>query len=249
MKSTLLHRLVLIKVPWWKLINAEAGRGTFREVWMLRWMPELSVALAEALVHGVTIEQAAGNANRERAKESTSITALADLVRAALVADLSDAATACIEQLQAVAIHASDITDLMLVRVLRYGTARKLPEEALRALILSMSVEVNAGVRSGSHGLDQETANARMEAMLAYDEALGLFGDESLSRAWRIQLERMVEDDQVAAWVAGLSLRRLHDLKSWQIAAVSVAFSRHMSGQEPQISGAFLKAFSAEAPR
>jgi hypothetical protein len=248
MKSTLLHRLVLINVPWGKLIDAEAGRGTFREVWMLRWVPELSVALAEALIHGVTIEQAAGNATREKAKASTSITAIADLIRAALVADLSDAATACIEQLQAAATHASDVTDLMqavasLVRVLRYGTARKLPEEALRALILSMSVEVNAGVRTGSHGLDQETSIARVRAMLAYDEALSMFGDESLAGSWRTQLGRMVEDDQVAAPVAGLSLRRLHDLKAWKMNGVSAAFSRHMSGQEPQKAGAFLEGF------
>jgi hypothetical protein len=248
MKSTLLHRLALIDVAWGKLIDAEAGRGTFREVWMLRWVPELSVALAEALVHGVTIEQAAGNATIEKSKELTSITALADLIRAALVADLPDAAAACIQKLQAAAIHASDITDLMcavapLVRVLRYGTARKLPEEALRALILSMGVEVNAGVRTGSHGLDREAATARLQAMLAYDEALSLFGDESLSGSWLAQLGRMVEDDQVASSVAGLSLRRLHDLKAWRMNGVSAAFSRHMSGQEPQQAGAFLEGF------
>jgi hypothetical protein len=248
LKSTLLHRLVLIKVPWGKLVDAEAGRGTFREVWMLRWVPELSVRLAEALIYGVTIEQAAGNATRERAKTSESITALADLIRAALVADLPDAATACIEQLQAAAIRASDITDLMravapLVRVLRYGTARKLPEEALRSLILSLSVEVNAGVRTGSHGLDQETANERVQAMLAYDEALGLFGDDALTTGWRIQLGRIVEDDQVAPSVAGLSLRRLHDLKAWDVARVATGFSLHMSGQEPQKAGAFLEGF------
>jgi Family of unknown function (DUF5682) len=56
-------------------------------------------------------------------------------------------------------------------------------------------------------------------------------------------LGRMVEDDQVAASVAGLSLRRLHDLKSWQMTTVSAAFSRHMSGQEPQKAGAFLEGF------
>jgi hypothetical protein len=248
LKSTMLHRLVLIKVPWGKLIDAEAGRGTFREVWMLRWMPELSVALAEALIYGVTIEQAAGNATRERAETAESITELADLIRAALVADLSDAATACIEQLQAAAIRASDITDLMravapLVRVLRYGTARKLPEGALRSLIQSLSVEVNAGVRTGSHGLDQETADARVQAMLAYDEALGLFGDEALSAGLQIQLGRMVEDDQVAASVAGLSLRRLHDLKAWEMTRVSAGLSLHMTGREPQKAGAFLEGF------
>jgi hypothetical protein len=240
--------LNLIQVPWGRLAEAEAGRGTFREVWVLRWVPELSVALAEALIHGVTIEQAAGNWMRERATATNSVTALAELIRAALVADLPEAATSCIQRLQEAAIHASDITDMMsaiapLVRVLRYGTARKMPEDALRALVMAMSVEVNAGVRIGSHSLDQEAATARVHAMRAYDEALGIFGDDSLSENWRRQLGLMVDDDQVAASVAGLSLRRLHDLRAWDLPAVAAAFSRHTSGQELQRAGAFLESF------
>jgi hypothetical protein len=247
-KSSLLHRLQLIAVPWGELVEAEAGRGTFREVWKLRWEPELSVALAEALIHGVTIEQAAGNATLERAKTTASVTELASLIRAALVADLPDAATACIALLQAAAIHASDITDLMqavapLVKVLRYGAARKLPEEALRSLIEALSVEVNAQVRIGSHGLDEEAAKARVIAMRAFDEALGLFSDPALSTSWRHQLGQMVEDDQVVPAVSGLSLRRLHDLAEWTPAHVATAFSLHTSGREPQIAGAFLESF------
>lgn len=251
MKSSLLHRLQLISVPWGKLLEAEAGRGTFREVWTLRWEPELSVALAEALIHGVTIEQAAGNATLERARATSSVTELAGLIRAALVADLEESATACIALLQAAAIHASDITDLMqavapLVKVLRYGTARKLPEEALRALIGALSVEVNAQVRIGSHGLDADAAEARVRAMRAFDEALGLFGDESLSGSWKHQLGLMVEDDQVVPAVAGLSLRRLHDLAIWTPTQVATAFSLHTSGsslQTPANAGAFLESF------
>jgi hypothetical protein len=175
-------------------------------------------------------------------------TELAELIRAALVADLPEAATSCIERLQEAAIHASDITDLMsaiapLVRVLRYGNARKMPEDALRALVLAMSAEVNAGVRVGSHSLDQDAATARVQAMRAYDEALGIFADASLSENWRRQLGLMVEDDQVAASVAGLSLRRLHDLLVWDLPAVAAAFSRHTSGQELQKAGAFLENF------
>lgn len=248
LKSTLLHRLTLIKVPWGRLIDAEAGRGTFREVWSLRWVPELSVALAEALIHGVTIEQAAGNATRERAKNSDSITELAELIRAALVADLPEPATDCIASLQALAIRASDVTDLMqavppLVRVLRYGSARRLPEEALRALILSLSAEVNAGVRTGSHALDQDAAAKRMAGMQHYDEALRLLGDRDLLEVWRTQLAALVDDPQIAAAVAGLGLRQLHNARAWEIAAVALAFARQMSGHEPQRSGAFLEGF------
>ena len=172
LKSTLLHRLNLIDVPWGKLMDAQAGRGTFREVWVIEWEPWYSVSLAEALVYGVTIE--AGR-SQYHAEES----ARDDIDHRACRPDPAGsgcgpagAAASCIEQLQAVAVNSGDITDLMkavspLVQVLRYGTARRLPEDALRSLILSISVEINAGVRIGSRGLDEETAAARIAAMEA----------------------------------------------------------------------------------
>jgi hypothetical protein len=73
LKSTLLHRLDLIAVPWGRLIDAQAGRGTFRESWKLACAPEFSVRLAEALVHGPTIEQAAAGAATAQAEKSTAI--------------------------------------------------------------------------------------------------------------------------------------------------------------------------------
>ena len=248
LKSTLLHRLNLIHVRWGRLLDANSSRGTFREVWMLSWQPELSVALAEALIYGVTIEQAAANATLERARNTNSVTTLADLIHAALIADLPDAATACIDLLQAAAVSASDITDLMravspLVRVLRYGSARKLPEEALRALILSLSIEINAGVRIGSRSLDEPTAAARIEAMEGFDEALTLFADPALTASWNAELAHLVDDDQVVAPVAGLSLRRLHDRRIWSADAVAAAFARHTTAGDPQHAGAFLEAF------
>jgi len=248
LKSTLLHRLNLINVPWGKLTDAQAGRGTFREVWVIEWEPWYSVSLAEALVYGITIEQAAANATLKKARETTSITTLAGLIQGALVADLPETAASCIEQLQAVAVNSSDITDLMkavapLVRVLRYGTARRLPEDALRSLILSISVEINAGVRISSRGLDDETAAARIAAMEAYDEALRLFGDDALTSSWRSEMGNMVEDDQVTPSVAGLSLRRLHDVNAWEADKVAAEFSRHTGSRLPKESGAFLEGF------
>jgi Family of unknown function (DUF5682) len=250
LKSTLLHRLSLINVPWGVLVEADGGRGTFREIWRLSWQPELSVALAEALVFGVTIEEAAGAATLDCAARSTSIAELADLVRAALVADLEGAAKNAISRLQEVAVNASDITDLMnaappLVAILRYGAARKLPEDALRALVTALAVEVNAGVRLGSHHLAEDAARARLVAMRAYDEGLGLFDDEALLQAWRRELALMIDDDQVAAPVVGFCLRRLHALSIWDEEAIAAAFSRYMGGQPPVLAGAFLESFLA----
>jgi hypothetical protein len=248
LKSTLLHRLLILDVPWGKLVEAETGRGTFREVWRLRWIPELSVSLGEALVYGGTIEQAAANAQLERTRRSTLISEQAELIRAALVADLPAAAKACIERLRETAVEASEVTELMravvpLGRVLRYGTARELPEAELRSLVHALSVEVNAGVRLASHNLDEDAAAARVGAMRAFDEVLHLIGDESLIDSWYQQLAAMVNDEQVAAQVAGLSLRRLHDLRTWDLQRVSSAFSFHTHGGTPQRAGAFLENF------
>jgi len=248
LKSTLLHRLNLINVPWGKLLDAQAGRGTFREVWVIEWEPCYSVSLAEALVYGVTIEQAAAHATLQKARDTTSITELASLIQRALVSDLAETAASCIAQLQAVAVNSSDITDLMkavspLVRVLRYGTARRIPEDALRSLILSISVEINAGVRMGSRGLDEEITAARISAMEAYDEALRLLGDDALTSSWREELGKIVDDDQVTSSIAGLSLRRLHDVRAWDPERVAAEFSRHTGSRQAKESGAFLEGF------
>lgn len=248
LKSTLLHRLNLINVPWGKLTDAQAGRGTFREIWVIEWEPAYSVSLAAALVYGVTIEQAAANSTLKKAHETTSITELAGLIQSALVADLPETAASCIQQLQSVAVSSSDITDLMnavspLVRVLRYGTARRLPEDALRSLILSISVEINAGVRIASRGLDEATATVRIVAMEAYDEALRLFADDALTASWRNELARIVTDDQVMPSIAGLSLRRLHDVRAWEPDRVATEFARHTGSRQPKESGAFLEGF------
>jgi Family of unknown function (DUF5682) len=127
--------------------------------------------------------------------------------------------------------------------VLRYGTARRLPEDALRSLILSISVEINAGVRMGSRGLDEETAAARISAMEAYDEALRLLGDDALTSSWRNELGKTVSDDQVTPSIAGLSLRRLHDVRAWEPDRVAAEFARHSGSRQPKQSGAFLEGF------
>ncbi|ATQ70943.1 MULTISPECIES: DUF5682 family protein [Methylosinus] len=248
-KSTLLHRLLLLGVSWGTLIEADAGRGTFREIWRLSWRPEFSVALAEALIYGVTIEEAAGNIIRDRAAHCARVMDMAKIVRASLVADLPDAAGAAISALQALAVDASDLTDLMLAiaplaSALRYGVARRLPEEALRALVHALAVEVNAGVRIGSRQLAADVAAARVAAMRGFDEALAIFDAPDLVAGWRKALTLIVEDEQSAPAAAGFALRRLLDLGLWTAEAAAAAFVRRMSAA-PLEAGAFLEHFVA----
>lgn len=248
-KSTLLHRLTLLGVHWGRLTESGKSRGTFREIWMLAWQPEFSVRLAEALIYGVTIEQAAGGRARALAEKETNIATLADLVRHCLLADLAVAARDCIARMQAAAVGAADITQLTkavppLAEILRYGVARKIPESELRALTHALCVEVNAGLVHACQNLDEDAAAAMTTAVAAYDAALPLIGDDALSEVWLSSLSSLLRSANPAPAIAGIALRRLHDRQSLDIDHVAGEFSRRMSPALPPLAaGQFLEGF------
>ncbi|MBO0752125.1 MAG: hypothetical protein J2P53_08440, partial [Bradyrhizobiaceae bacterium] len=162
-KSQLLHRLALLNVPWGTALSAGHSRGSFRENWRLRWEPEFSIRLAEALVYGTTVEQAAGNAAVARAEQATSLEAISAIVRGCLDAGLDQAAGCAIARLQRQSAATNDIASLAgavppLADVLRYGTARAMPLEALRLLVTSLTEAVCAGLVYACRGLQPEPA-------------------------------------------------------------------------------------------
>jgi hypothetical protein len=249
LKSTLLHRLDLIAVPWGRLIDAEAGRGTFREVWKLCWQPEFSVRLAEALVHGPTVAEAAAGAATAGAAASAGIAELTRLVRQCLLADLPVAAEACIARLQSAAVNAADMVGLAgsvppLVSILRYGTARKIPEDALAALTHALAVEVIAGGTVASRNLDEEAAGRLCAAFAAFDAALDLFGAQDLIEGWCRTLAALVADASAAPVIAGFATRRLYERSAATAEATAAALARALSpANPPKSAGAFLGGF------
>jgi len=248
-KSTLLHRLDLMGVPWGRIVDAAAGRGTFREIWRLAWAPELSVRLAEALVHGITIEQAAAGSALAGTEASAGIHDLAGLVRRCLLADLPDAAERCIARLQAAAVNAVDVAGLMeavppLVSILRYGTARKIPAEALSSLTKAMTAEIHAGLAVACANLDDTGAGRMREAMTAFDAAQGLLADEHLDAEWLRRLRAVADDPATVPLLAGLALRRLYDRSALREDEVAAAFSRALSPTvAPKAVGTWLEGF------
>ncbi|MEO0424753.1 MAG: DUF5682 family protein [Pseudomonadota bacterium] len=233
-KSTLLHRLVLLEVTWGELLDAAAGRGTFREVWRLLWEPEHSVKLAEATLYGPTIAQAAAARATAHADEVSDCLALAELVRHCLLSDLPEAAERIIDRLQAVAVDTNDVFVLMqalspMVEVQRYGSARQLPTAALDRLIDSLAVEVIAGIDYGIHGLDAQGDQEACTAIRSFHRSIALVGDEPLLVRWRDALGRLRDDRNGAPGVRGLSARLRYDDELDDSATTAKALSQALS--------------------
>jgi hypothetical protein len=249
LKSELLHRLLLINVPWGRLTDAKASRGTFRENWVLVWEPELSVKLTEALRYGTTVELAAGNAALQAIGIDPSLARCAELISLCLNANLPEAAETLTRKLQELSVNTADIEQLLraspsLINILRYGTARKLPREALVSLVTGMCVEISAGVGLACRGLNEEAAHAMLQAMRLFDTSIPLLDDEHHQSSWQVALSSLEEDDGGTALLRGFALRRLYENGRRNEIETATRLARALSPAVPTLeAGQWLEGF------
>ncbi|WP_119302778.1 DUF5682 family protein [Dongia deserti] len=216
-RSTLLHRLTLLGVPWGKLADAGRSRGTFRERWVLRWEPEFAVRLVENLVYGPTIAQAAAGRISAEFDKASDLKALANLVFSALTARLPDAVERGIALIEQRAAQTSDCLELLaalppLADTVRYGQARPTDADQLAFLLTRILVQGALALPYAARGLDQGAAATMRGVILSADGAVTLAeigGDEQ--KAWRQALRALIEDTQVAPLIAGASARLLYE--------------------------------------
>jgi len=171
LKSTLLHRLALIK------LHGPADRCAIRRARFARSgagvAAEYSVRLAEALVYGPTIEQAAAARRwprprpKCRSRASPIWCGAACLPICRMRQSVHRPSPGC-------RVNAADLAGLAqavppLVSILRYGTARKIPESALGALARTLAIEVITGAAVASRNLDAEAAERMRAAFAAFD--------------------------------------------------------------------------------
>jgi hypothetical protein len=252
-KSLLLHRLNLINVPWGCVLDVGSSRGTFRENWRLRWEPELSVRLAEALVYGTTVQQAAGNAAIAAARKASALGEISLIVKGCLLAGLADAARVAIGILQGAATTTSDVAALAaaippLAAILRYGTAREMPAEELQLLVTSLAEAVCSGLVYACRNLQPAEADALRATLSKLDQSFALLDREHLTGDWRRALQRLADDVEAHPTLRGLAARALYDQNLHTAEETSGYFSRALSRAVPPIeAGQWLDGFLGKA--
>lgn len=231
-RSTLLHRLTALDVPWGREVDPGRSRGTFRERWILRWDPEHAVQLVENLVFGATIAQAAAGRTEARMREATDLTTLAELVFTAMTAQLPEASETGIGLLGDRAGQTSDCVELLsalpaLADVLRYGKARATDTGQLGALFERITVQGALALPHAARGLDDDAAAALRDSLQRADAALRLIGGNLAS--WHDALDRVVRDLQATRVVSGLAARLLYEADEMTTEDAAVLLARMLS--------------------
>ena len=150
-----------------------------------------------------------------------------------LNADLGEAAEKLTAKLQALSAVEGDILTLMraavpLANILRYGTARKLPKEALTLLVAGLAAEVCAGLGPACRGLNEEAGAICSPPCSPLAARPDLFEDKTHLEAWQRALAGVAADDLAAPFLRGFAQRRLYDSQATDLDATASALSRHV---------------------
>ncbi len=247
-RSTLLHRLSILNVPWGKIDDPGRSRGTFRERWILRWEAEFSVELVENLVYGATIAQAAAGRIIARLDESTGLSALSKLVFEALTAQLPEAAAKVSVALEHRSAQATDCYEMLtalppISDVLRYGKAREVDTGQMSALFDRIAVGASIALHHAARGLDDEAAGMLREAIREADRAIQLVESGSAD-SWHEALQQLVSDDRATPLVAGQAARLLYEGEQLDSEAAVAWLARKLSpGTKTTDAAGFFEGF------
>lgn len=145
-RSTFLHRLRVLEVPFAKHIAVKQDKQTFKENWTLAWSPESEIALVEAVLLGETVELACGFKIDAMLKESATIADAAKLIAEASLCNLAAAMDRARSRVQELAAQGSEFAPLaaaalQLSTVIRYGTVRKFDAAPLVPLMQELFVQ------------------------------------------------------------------------------------------------------------
>ncbi len=238
-RSTLLHRLSSLDVPWGRLTDTGRSRGTFRERWIISWEPEYAVKLVEHLVYGSTIAQAANGLTIARIREAVDLGRLADLVFTAMTAQLNEAADAGTAALGRRAAQTSDCTELMsslpaLADIVRYGEARSRNAAQLHDLARRIAVQAALALPYAARGLDTGAAKELTGQIAETDRAIALLDLAADDLAvWQGVLRTVLDDAQATRIVSGTCARLLYEADQLGPEQAATILSRMLSPGTP----------------
>jgi hypothetical protein len=253
-RSTLLHRLNVLGVPWGRLTDAGRSRGTFRERWMLRWEPEYAVRLVENLIHGPTIAKAANGRLIQMLGAAASLDALAKLVQGAITADLDEASAAGLAALEQRAALSSNCQEMLasippLADITRYGEARRSDSGRLAGLLERLTVEAAIALPHAARDLDADAAASLVAALRAADAGIELIeAGETILDAWRKGLADVLGNACSTPLVAGCAAHLLYQAEALKAEEAAALLQRRLSPGTPVLDAAgFFEGFFSGA--
>ncbi len=248
-RSHLLHRLRLLGIEWGVPTSGPLGKGTFHELWRLRWDPMFIVHLIEQGRWGSTVATAATARVAQSAQEANDLTTLTAALHDVLLADLPEAVSALLDRLLAVVGSGADVALLMdafpaLAAVLRYGNVRQTDATMVERAIHGVLPRICVGLPLAVQSLNDEASEAMRARLAQVHDSVQLLESTSETEPWLAALERVADGLTAHGLVRGKAARLLFDARRWSLPDVSRRLSNVLSlGTDAAQGAAWIEGF------
>jgi hypothetical protein len=215
-RSRLLHRLLLLRIPWGVELEKRGALGTFHELWRIEWQPELALAVIEAARWGHTVGEAAAKRAIWLGENAEALVDLTALLRRSLLAELPEAVTDLMARLENAAALSNDVAGMMaalppLAETLRYGDVRGTAGELVQRVAGGLLQRICIGLPLACAALDDEAAALMFERLVEVHTAVNLMQVAEFSRAWQAALMKLAGESGYHGLLAGRAVRLLLD--------------------------------------
>ena len=248
--SHLLHRLVLLNIPWGKPMKGSQFRlGTFKEIWKLQWKPDYALRIIDAAQWGNTVEEAATQFVEKKIESIKSLAELTELVEKALNAAIKNATSKLIKRLQELSALTEDVLVLMdalppLVNIVKYGNVRGTDAEAVSTVVEQIIPRICIGLSSACINTDDDATELIFNKLQATNRSINLLNLTPHTEGWLRALRQVATMKNVHGVLSGACVRILFDKNIFDIHA-TITYMRYAlsRGSDVKYAAAWLEGF------
>ncbi len=236
-KSIFFHRLELLDINWSTKAFAR-NKGTFKEIWKLKWNPQMQIALIDKAFYGNTVEEASLNLVAVKMKEMSRISDLVELVQFCIPAELFPSIDQLLTKISNESAISSDSKDLMnaipgLVDIVKYGNVRKTDVTQIEQIVNRLFSKVCITLANTCYGLDEENSNELFNLIGKVDTAVKILEDDSLYNQWFKALRKILTTPGIHNVIVGCTVRLLLDNEQLKEGEADNLFSYYLSASNP----------------
>ena len=248
--SHLLHRLVLLNIPWGKPMKGSQYRlGTFKEIWKLQWKPDYAIRIIDAAQWGNTVEEAATQFVEKKIESIKSLAELTELVEKALNAAIKNAIPKLIKRLQELSALTEDVLILIdalppLVNIVKYGNVRGTDAEAVLTVVEQIIPRICIGLPSACINTDDDATELIFNKLQAANRSINLLNLMPHTEGWLRALQQVATMKNVHGLLSGACVRILFDKNIFDIHA-TITYMRYAlsRGSDVKYAAAWLEGF------
>ena len=208
-RSTFLHRLRVLNIHFAHQLSVNQDNATWKEMWELRWTPEVEIEIVETNLKGETVELAAAYLLKERLTQCTAVSEAAEIIRDACECHLTGMFENAVNTLQGLLVDADDFKETAraareLSVLIQYGDIRRFNLEPLKPVLQQLFIRASLLLTSASN-CDNKAAKEIGECINSMEIISQEMYDCVDAGLWQNELKQLAERDDLNTILSGIA--------------------------------------------